>query len=209
MESNISELILRNPQLEGQEKNINEALELLISAAQKKKIILVAGNGGSSADADHIVGELMKSFLLKRTLDSSTKTKLKAISPMGEEIAAGLQGAIAAINLSAHTSLTSAFSNDVNYDLVFAQQTLGYGKEDGVFWGFSTSGNSLNVVNGALVAKAMGMKVLGMTGLHGGQLKTFCDVCIQVPETETFRIQELQQPIYHFLCLEVEKALFG
>ncbi len=209
MRESLKVLLERYPQLEGMEGDLEAAAALLLETAKTKKIILVAGNGGSAADSEHIVGELMKSFVLPRPLDEALRRRLIEVDPvLGIHIATHLQQGIGAICLSSHTALGSAFANDVDSALSYAQQVVGYGSEGALFWGISTSGNAKNIVQAAVTAKAMGMKVLGMTGHDGGVLKKYCDVCLTVPEKETFRVQELHLPIYHALCIALEEALF-
>jgi len=209
MRESLKVLLERYPQLEGMEGDLEAAAALLLETAKTKKIILVAGNGGSAADSEHIVGELMKSFVLPRPLDEALRRRLIEVDPvLGIHIATHLQQGIGAICLSSHTALGSAFANDVESALSYAQQVVGYGSEGALFWGISTSGNAKNIVQAAVTAKAMGMKVLGMTGHDGGVLKKHCDVCLTVPEKETFRVQELHLPIYHALCIALEEALF-
>jgi D-sedoheptulose 7-phosphate isomerase len=210
MHKSLEILLERYPQLKDAQANLEAAAKLLLEAAQAKKVILVAGNGGSAADAEHIVGELMKSFVLPRPLDTQLKDRLIEVDQvMGVHIATHLQQGIPAICLSSHTALSSAFANDVDSALSYAQQVVGYGSEDAVFWGISTSGSAKNVVQAAVTAKAMGMKVIGMTGRDGGVLKKYCDVCLRVPESETYKVQELHLPIYHWLCIYLEEMLYG
>lgn len=210
MSDSLKILLERYPQLAGMEADLRQAAELLIKTAKAGKVILVAGNGGSAADSEHIVGELMKSFIKARPLDEELKARLVEVDPvMGVHIATHLQKGIPAICLSSHSALMSAFANDVDSFLSYAQQVAGYGSEGALFWGLSTSGNAQNVAQAAVTAKAMGMTVIGMTGESGGKLKAFCDVCLRVPERETFKVQELHLPIYHWLCIVLEETLFG
>lgn len=210
MSDSLKILLERYPQLAGMEADLRQAAELLIKTAKAGKVILVAGNGGSAADSEHIVGELMKSFIKARPLDEELKARLVEVDPvMGVHIATHLQKGIPAICLSSHSALMSAFANDVDSSLSYAQQVAGYGSEGALFWGLSTSGNAQNVAQAAVTAKAMGMTVIGMTGESGGKLKAFCDVCLRVPERETFKVQELHLPIYHWLCIVLEETLFG
>lgn len=172
--------------------------------------LLVAGNGGSAADAEHIVGELMKAFILPRKLDEEYRTRLTAVNEeLGSVLAANLQGAVPAIALDGHMSLTTAYMNDCEPLLCFAQQVNGYGREGDVLLGISTSGNSKNVLYAATVAKAKGMKVIGLTGEKNSKLSAMADICIQAPAVETYMIQELHLPIYHCLCLMIEERFFG
>lgn len=206
----LEDLIGRYPQLEVCKAEIRQAYEVLELAFRSDKKLLVAGNGGSASDSEHIVGELMKEFRLKRKVYASQAEALMQIDPrLGAVLAKDLQGALPAICLTGHSSLTTAFMNDVNADLVFAQQVYGYGKPEDVFLGISTSGNSKNVCYAAVAAKAKGLKVIGLTGKNLNQLERYADVCIHVPETETFKVQELHLPVYHCLCLMLEERFFG
>ena len=191
-------------------EDIKKAYELLEAAYRQGRKLLVCGNGGSASDSEHIVGELMKEFKLKRKVYGQQAEALKAIDPeLGQVLADNLQGALPAISLTAHSSLQTAFMNDVVPELVFAQQVNGYGNEGDVFLGISTSGNSKNVLYAAVNAKAKGLKVIGLTGGKENKLMKYTDVCICVPETETYKIQELHLPVYHCLCLMLEQKFFG
>lgn len=206
----VNHLIDRYPKLIVCREDIDDAFTLLESAYQNGRKLLVCGNGGSASDSEHIVGELMKEFKLKRKVYGDQVSALKAIDPeLGQVLAANLQGALPAICLTGHSSLTTAFMNDANADLVFAQQVNGYGKPGDVFLGISTSGNSKNVLYAAVNAKAKGLKVIGLTGAKENKLMKYTDVCIRVPETETYKIQELHLPVYHCLCLMLEEKFFG
>lgn len=193
------DLLTRYPQLKTCEKDIEMALSLMIDTYKKGGKILVCGNGGSSADADHIVGELMKGFLKSRKVTDER---------IPQELREKLQGALPAISLSAHTSLMTATINDNDADMVFAQQVYGYAKDNDLLIGISTSGNSKNVVNAVKVAKSLGIKTIALTGETGGELKQFADVTICAPSTETYKIQEYHLPIYHYLCAKVEEEFF-
>ncbi len=195
----MKELIDRYPQLNICKNDIENALLLMIDTYKNGGKIIVCGNGGSSADADHIVGELMKGFLKDRKVIDER---------MPQELREKLQGALPAISLSAHTSLMTATINDNDADMVFAQQVYGYAKEKDLLIAISTSGNSKNVVNAVKVAKALGTKTLALTGETGGMLKEMADVTICAPETETYKIQEYHLPIYHYLCAKVEEEFF-
>lgn len=209
LEEHLEDLIARYPRLEGIRRNIGEAAELLLKAAVEKKKVLICGNGGSAADADHIVGELMKSFRKPRTIDESLEEKLLSIDDsLGKEIAGSLQQGIPALSLTQHTALNSAYSNDVNPVMGFAQQVSVLGNPGDLLWALTTSGNSKNVVAAALTARVRGMRVLGMTGENGGWLKRYADVCVQVPEQETYKVQELHLPVYHMLCMVLEDSLW-
>ena len=210
LESHVGYLIERYPKLAVCKEDIRKAYELLEAAYSNGRKLLVCGNGGSASDSEHIVGELMKEFKLKRKVYSDQATALKAIDPeLGQVLADNLQGALPAICLTGHSSLTTAFMNDANADLVFAQQVNGYGKAGDVFLGISTSGNSKNVLYAAVNAKAKGLKVIGLTGAKENKLMKYADVCIRVPETETYKIQEYHLPVYHCLCLMLEDKFFG
>jgi D-sedoheptulose 7-phosphate isomerase len=206
----IGELIDRYPLLAPLSGELGRACGLLIAAYGAGAKLLVCGNGGSAADADHIVGELMKGFVLRRTVPSDLRRKFVAADPeMGARMAESLQMGLPALSLAAHTSLLSAFANDVDPMLVYAQQVLGYGVAGDLFWGISTSGNSKNVLHGAVAARALGLKVIGLTGEGGGKLARFCDVLLAVSERETWKVQELHLPIYHAICRAVEAACFS
>ena len=200
----------RYPKLRPCEEAILQAYETLEQAYAQGRKLLVCGNGGSASDSEHIVGELMKEFKLKRKVYSGQADAMKAIDPdMGDYLANNLQGALPAIALTGHSALSTAFMNDSESVLVFAQQVNGYGKPGDVFLGISTSGNSMNVIYAAITAKARGLKVLGLTGQRESRLSRLADVCIRVPETETYKIQELHLPVYHCLCLMLEERFFG
>lgn len=210
IEPHINHLIDRYPRLDVCREDVLKAYELLEAAYISGCKLLVCGNGGSASDSEHIVGELMKEFKLKRNVYSDQAAALKEIDPeLGQVLADNLQGALPAICLTGHSSLTTAFMNDANADLVFAQQVNGYGKPGDVFLGISTSGNSKNVLYAAVNAKAKGLKVIGLTGAIENKLMKYADVCIRVPETETYKIQELHLPVYHCLCLMLEEKFFG
>lgn len=212
MDSNIhiQTLIDRYPKLIVCKDDIEKAYELLEHTYSMERKLLVCGNGGSASDSEHIVGELMKEFKLKRMVYANQAEAMKAIDPeMGATLAENLQGALPAICLTGHSSLTTAFMNDANADLVFAQQVNGYGKASDVFLGISTSGNSKNVCYAAITAKAKGLKVIGLTGAKESKLSKMADCCIRVPETETYKIQELHLPVYHCLCMMLEDHFFG
>ena len=204
----IETLIKRYPALAGCKQDIVNAYVILEESYRKGNKLLVAGNGGSAADALHIVGELMKAFVLPRKLNKQICDALDKNSQNAEYLKKNLQMALPAISLVGEVGLTTAYSNDVAPDLMFAQQVLGYAKPGDVFLGISTSGNSKNIIYAAEVAKARGMRVIGLTGENGGKMKGVSDVCIKVPEKETFKVQELHLPVYHAICLEVEKSIF-
>lgn len=210
LEKHIDLLIERYPVLEVCKEDIISGYELLEDCYVKGGKLLIAGNGGSAADAEHIAGELMKRFKTPRPIPNELKEKLVKIDPVrGENLSKNLERPLMAIPLVAHEALTTAYINDVDGLGVFAQQLYGYGKEGDVFLGISTSGNSKNVMNATVVARALGLKVLGLTGKLGGELNEVSNICVKVPETETYMIQELHLPIYHCWCLMLEDYFFG
>lgn len=203
-------LIERYPSLESAKNDIVAAYLLLEESYENGGKLLVAGNGGSAADAEHIVGELMKGFKLPRKPEVDFAEKLvEENQELGSVLAENLQGALPAIALDGHPALSTAYMNDCEPLLCFAQQVNGYGKSGDVFLGISTSGNSKNVLFAATTAHAKGMKVIGLTGAKDSKLKDMSDVCIKAPQTETYMIQELHLPIYHCLCLMLEDRFFA
>lgn len=209
-QTHIDNLIERYPKLLACKDSIMLAYGILELAYNNGRKLLVCGNGGSASDSEHIVGELMKEFKLKRKVYADQAEAMKAIDPeMGQLLADNLQGALPAISLTGHSALQTAFMNDAVPELVFAQQVNGYGKPGDVFLGISTSGNSKNVIYAAITAKARGLKVIGLTGERDSKLKQLSDVCICVPESETYKIQELHLPVYHCLCMMLEAKFFG
>lgn len=199
----VKNLIDRYPVLSGCEEPLNDAINALVTMHQTGGTLLLCGNGGSAADCEHISGELLKGFLSLRPLSEEEK---KTLPP---EIGNRLQGGIKAIPLQSLTSVFTAFSNDVSADLAFAQLVWTFGEDDGVFLGISTSGNAKNVCAAAETAKAKGMKTVAMTGASGGRLAQICEIALKVPETETYKVQELHLPLYHALCAEAEARIFG
>jgi len=200
----------RFPQLSGIRNSIEEAAVMIIKCYTRGGKLLICGNGGSSADADHLTGELMKSFELKRPLDKSLKTRLIEISgSRGKILAEKLEHGLPAISLSAHSALTSAIGNDMDASFVFAQQVIGYGMEKDVLIAISTSGNSQNVVDACITAKALNLVVIGITGKTGGKMKQYSDVLVNVPETKTAYVQELHLPLLHTICNIVENYFYG
>ena len=208
--SNLDLLIMRYPHLECCKGNIIIAFEFIRDCYKNGGKLLVCGNGGSAADAEHIVGELMKGFKKARHLASIEVEKLVEIdSLMGRTLADNLQGALPAIALDGHPALTTAYMNDCEPIICFAQQVYGYGCKNDVLFAISTSGNSRNVLYAVVAAKAKGMVVIGLTGKNDSKLSAMSDVCIRVPSTETYQIQELHLPIYHCLCLMLEDYFFN
>lgn len=198
------ELLFDNyPALTACEEEIRSADQILASCYESGNKVLLCGNGGSASDADHIAGELLKGFQSKRVLSADARAAL------GENLAAQLEEALPAIPLTSFPALGTAYANDVHGDYTFAQLTWGLGRPGDVLWCLTTSGNSTNVLHACAAAKARGMTILGMTGEGGGKLAALCDVCIRVPSSETFRVQEYHLPIYHVLCLLLEDRFFG
>lgn len=197
------------PSLSHLSSDIHKAVDFLIECFYNSGTIYTCGNGGSAADADHIVGELMKGFRLKRQLTSAQANEIVRLYPdEGHEIVKNLQQAIPAISLVSGISLPTAFSNDINSDYVFAQQIYGLGKKNDNLIAISTSGNSINVINAAKIAKVKGIKVISMTGKTGGRLVDFSDVVIKAPASDVAKIQEYHLPIYHCICSLIEHNLF-
>ena len=206
----LEDLVVRNPELGAAKKDISKAFELLKNSYENKGKLLICGNGGSAADSDHIVGELMKRFSIPRAIPEELKTKLESnFGEQGKYMASKLEGSLPAISLNAHNALSSAFANDVDAQLIYAQQVVGYGNKEDVLIGISTSGNAKNVVAAMIVAKAKGMKVLGLVGRDGGEFNKYCDVLINVGGDCTPQIQELHLPVYHVLCQTLEYHFFG
>lgn len=206
----IDELIERYPVLKENKSSILNAYSILEQSYINNGKLLIAGNGGSAADSEHIAGELMKSFKLSRNVSSDFAQKLISVdADRGKLLAENLQGTLTAIPLVSHSALSTAYINDVDGLGVFAQQLFGFGQKGDVFLAISTSGNSENVLRAAVVARAMDIKIIGLTGKKGGKLAEIADETIRVPETETFKIQELHLPIYHCLCLMLEERFFA
>ncbi len=197
----------RMPALQCCEESIKGAFYLLRESFLKGNKLLLCGNGGSAADCQHIVGELMKSFILKRPIPPEQRHLLRETFPE-ESLSDQLQGALPAISLTSHSSLYSALLNDVGGDLVFAQQVYGFGKEGDVLLAISTSGNARNVILAAKTARAFGMKTIALTGRSGGGLAALCDIAVKVPADETAVAQEYHLPVYHALCAMLEAEFF-
>ena len=202
-------LTSRYPALEACKADILVAFEVLRDSYAHGGKLLVCGNGGSAADAEHIVGELMKGFLLKRELTDEQRQAFSEIKD-GEYLANHLQGALPAVTLSAHEGLNTAFANDIAADMIFAQQVWAYASSSpDALIALSTSGNSANVVNAVKVANAMGIESIGITGEKMSLMSEMCTVCLRLPETETFKVQELTLPVYHALCAMAEATYFN
>ena len=205
----INELLNRYSSLCECKEDIEKAAKAIIECYENGGKLLLCGNGGSCADCEHIVGEMMKGFLKKRPLNDSKKAEMKSKCDLvDDELLSKLQCGLPAVAIPSINALNSAFCNDVDPELVYAQPRMSLAKENDILIGISTSGNSKNVFGAVKVAKALGIKVIGLTGKKGGKLKETADICICAPETETFKIQELHLPIYHYICAAVEEHFF-
>ncbi|MBR5826183.1 MAG: SIS domain-containing protein [Clostridia bacterium] len=206
----LNKLIERYPLAEEVKNDIEKATEAIIECFEQGGKLLLCGNGGSAADCEHVSGELMKGFLKKRPLSEDQKAEMrKRLPDIGEDILSGLQGGLPAVSLPSMLSFNTAFCNDADPVLVYAQAVLSLGRENDILFAISTSGSSQNVCAAAKTARALGLKVIGLTGQGGGELKSLADICICVPETETYIIQELHLPVYHCICAGVEKHFFS
>lgn len=205
----MKELLMRYPQLEVCKEDIEKAVQAIIECYENGGKILLCGNGGSCADCDHIVGELMKGFLKKRPICAEQKAQMIDNCPDVKDVIEKLQGGLPAIALPSITALNSAFCNDVDPELIYAQPVMAMGKCGDILIGISTSGNAKNVYAAAVTAKALGMQVIGLTGNTGGKLKDISDLAVCVPEKETYKIQELHLPVYHYICAAVEAHFFS
>ncbi len=204
------ELTGRYPQLQSVENEIQKAAGTLINCYEQGKKVLVCGNGGSCSDSDHIVGELMKGFENMRPIQENLKSQLYEIAgERGLYLAGKLQQGLPAISLTSHSALITAVANDTDANLIFAQQVVGYGNNGDVLIAISSSGNSQNVIDAMITAKAKGLVIIGLTGETGGKMTEFCDILINVSGRRTAFVQELHLPVYHTLCLMVENHFFG
>lgn len=200
----------RYPVLAPMKEQIAAFFDVIRESYENGGKLIIGGNGGSCSDAEHIVGELMKGFKMLRPLDADMQEKLCAVDPqLGADLAAKLQGGLPAVALSSHPALSSAFLNDVNGDMMYAQQLNSLGKPGDVFMAITTSGTAMNLRYAAVVAKAKGMKVLALTGKTGGAFNELADINLVMPCNETYQIQELHLPVYHCLCLLLEDHFFG
>ena len=207
-----AELIERYPQLAYCQDSLIEAVKAICTSYRNKHKLIACGNGGSASDAEHIVGELMKGFLLPRKLDAAMAEKMQQLCPASAQyFMDNLQGTLPALSLVNQVALNTAFANDQAPDLAFAQQILGMGDAGDVLLAISTSGNSTNVIYALQMAKVKGVFTIALTGKNGGKIKqqNLADVCICVPESETYKIQELHLPVYHRLCIAAENEFFG
>lgn len=207
-ESILQDLVKRYPRLNSCHDGIDLAVEAIITCYKNDSKVLTCGNGGSAADAQHIVGELMKGFTLPRKINGHEMMQ-KIGKENGEYICSNLQGSLQAISLVSEVVFLTAHANDIAPDMCFAQQVYGYGREGDILVAISTSGNSRNILYACEVAKAIGVIVIGLTGRSGGKLRDLSHILINVPEDETYKVQELHLPVYHAICLAVENEFFG
>jgi D-sedoheptulose 7-phosphate isomerase len=209
MNTNLPRLLERYPTLSPCAGDLASALDLLVAAYKSGNKLLVCGNGGSAADSEHVVAELMKGFLKRRPISAEDAAKLEESGgAAGKAIATRLQGTLAAISLPSQMSLLTATANDGDFDMVFAQQVYGLGRPGDALLAISTSGNSKNICNAVIVAKAFGLKSIALTGKSGGDLASLADVAIKVPSDNVAEIQELHLPVYHWLSTELEATFF-
>ena len=205
----LGDFFSRHADLAPLQAGVLQTIELLASVYRSGGKLLLCGNGGSAADCDHIAGELLKGFLLRRPVSAGFAGAMQAsFGPQGAAVAAKLQQGLPAISLVAHGAALSAFANDVDPTLVYAQQVLAYGKPGDVLLGISTSGNAENVAAAVMCAKAQGLTTIGLTGRSGGRLAKLADFALVSPQTETYRIQEDHLALYHLICGAVEYELF-
>jgi len=205
--TSLPSLFSRHPTLQSCERDLRAAFDLLAAAYRSGNKLLICGNGGSAADSEHIVAELMKGFLKRRPIPAEDAAKLATVG--GKELASRLQGALPAISLPSQMSLLTAVANDGDYGLTFAQQVYGLGRAGDVLLAISTSGKSSNVCNAVIVAKAFGLKSIALTGRSGGDLAPLADIAIKVPSDNVAEIQELHLPVYHWLSTELEAEFFS
>ena len=210
LNKHIESLIKRYPSLDVCRESIINAYQIMENCYSYDGKLLIAGNGGSAADSEHIAGELMKRFRTPRPVPKEFAERLIKVDPIrGGELSRNLEQGLMAIPLVAHEAMTTAYINDVDGYGVFAQQLFGFGRKGDVFLGISTSGNSKNILSATVVARALGIKVIGLTGENGGELARVADVAVRVPQTETYMIQELHLPVYHCWCLMLVDHFFG
>ncbi len=204
----MEKLLKRFPDLVSVKDKILAARELIISTYENGGKLLLCGNGGSASDCEHIAGELLKSFKRKRPISQELADKLSFYGDDGKKLAETLEGALPAISLCGHPSLSTAYANDREPYMVFAQQLLGLGNKGDLLIALTTSGNSRNCLYAAMTAKAMGINIISITGEGGGKIASLSDICINLPEKETYIVQELTLPLYHYLCAEAEDYFY-
>jgi D-sedoheptulose 7-phosphate isomerase len=208
--NHVERLIERYPDLECCLDDVQQVVVALVSCFRAGGKLLICGNGGSAADSEHIVGELMKGYTLRRPVPENVREQLRAaIGDEGDAVADHLQGALPAISLTSHMSLITAYINDVSPDMIYAQQVYGYGRPGDALLGISTSGNARNVLRAVQVARAVGVRTIGLTGESGGAILPYCDVAVRVPLTNTAQVQERHQAIYHAVCQALEETFFA
>ncbi|MDD3117922.1 MAG: SIS domain-containing protein [Victivallales bacterium] len=206
----LHDLLSRLPELEFLTEELNHAFDIMREVYEHDGTMFVCGNGGSAADSEHIVGELMKGFILKRPLSPEFRSQLMSLyGEDGRELANNLQQGLRAVALTSHPALNTAFANDVDATMIFAQQLFVLGRPGDALMVLTTSGNSVNVIKAVQVAKARGLRTIAMTGASGGRCRGLVDCLINAPHRETFRVQEYHLPIYHALCLMVEDYFYG
>ena len=206
----LNELISRYPELEVCSNSISSARDIMIKCYERGGKLLLCGNGGSAADCEHIVGELLKDFLIKRPLPAEMRADMRKRCPdISAETLDMLQLGLPAVSLPSIVGFNTAFCNDRNAELVYAQGVMSLGKAGDVLVAISTSGNAKNVLRAAEISRGLGLSLIGLTGIGGGALSPICDVCVRVPESETYKIQELHIAVYHYLCAMAEKHFFG
>lgn len=209
----IEDVLVRCPALACVREQIQAAGAAICAAHRAGGKVLVCGNGGSAADSEHIVGELVKGFVLRRAIPAADAVKLRQVSlaanQPADELTEKLQGGVAAISLAGHPALATAVDNDTGREMIFAQQVYVYGRPGDILIGLSTSGNSGNIVRALTVARAFAVQTIGLTGSQPARMDALCNILIKVPATETHKIQELHLPVYHTICLLVEQELFG
>lgn len=210
VQKHVDLLIKRYPSLENIKEYIVDTYRIIERCYENDGKLLIAGNGGSAADSEHIAGELMKGFKIQRQIPNHFANKLRDVdSIIGDWLARILERGLMAIPLVGRDALNTAYINDVDGLGIFAQQLYCLGRKGDVFLAISTSGNSKNIIAAAIAAKAIGMNVIGLTGMDGGKLSELANVSIRVPEKETYMVQELHLPIYHCICLMLEEHFFG
>ncbi|MGN0854461.1 MAG: SIS domain-containing protein [Kiritimatiellia bacterium] len=202
------DLFTRYPMLDGCRSDIAAAFDILLATYRAGGKVMVCGNGGSASDSEHLVGELLKRFRRHRDIPETLKARLRTLGAEGERLAERLEGALAAVSLVSMTGILTAFANDVGWDDAYAQQLLGLTRPDDTLVVLSTSGNARNCIAAAVLARALGVKSIALTGSTGGRLRDICDVTLRMPATETYRVQEYHLPVYHALCAMLEAELF-
>jgi len=206
----LNDLIKRYPPLADLKENIWQTYEIMLESLKNGGTIFTCGNGGSASDSEHIAGELLKGFVLKRELKEDIKFQFsEKFGEDGAKLAGKLQYGLRAISLTSHPAFITAFANDVDADLIFAQQLFGLGRKNDVLIAISTSGNSPNIYNSILTASMIGVKTVLMTGKTGGRCAALVNIALKVPEHEAYKIQEYHLPIYHTLCLMIEDYFYG